>query len=383
MVESCESKKKGHYAVPNMTYLKIASATLSAMTIAVFLHGQKQPHLDKISIAAEKLRNSQINPEISEDSVSKNPINLETVFEDRRKHLISTCKKFKNTRPLALQKSNAKNWPGLFLNYINADKKSENFKNSLACFIPKAGSTSWKRVFNAIHSGTTIETEGPIRNGEFYQDFYLKLPRFDSVPKYRNQKIERIDYSTWDVKFIAVRHPFTRLYSAWKDKFFHHPDSQIKGYNEILSGKEWVSYIVKMKKYEAKIKNSEFVHKPTNAKISFDSFLKSILENSSFRNMHWGSYYSECWPCDVPYNYISKLENINEEADFIMEKINAPARIGTFPKTNHHSTGKNDVDKVAEVFRKYDKEFVMSLYEKFRVDFELFGYDIDGFVKTN
>ena len=125
-----------------------------------------------------------------------------------------------------------------------------------------------------------------------------------------------------------------------------------------------------------------FIHKPAHAKISFDSFLNIIIDNSSFGNAHWGSYFKECWPCDVPYNFISKLENITEEADFIMEKINAPARIGTFPKINHHSTGKNDMDRIAEVFRKYDRKFVMRLYEKFRVDFELFGYDINGFVRT-
>ena len=212
-----------HYAVPSRTFLRITTATLSAMTIAVFLHSQKQPHLDQISNAAEKFWKAPMNPDIPKDSVLKKSENLKKVFEDRRKHLISTCKKFKN-ETLALQKSKRGRWPGLFLNYINAEKKSEHFNNSLACFIPKAGSTSWKRVFNAIHLGTTIETEGPVRNGEFYEGFYLKLPRFNSVPEYRNQKIEKIDYSTWDIKFIAVRHPFTRLYSAWKDKFFHHPD---------------------------------------------------------------------------------------------------------------------------------------------------------------
>ena len=63
-----------------------------------------------------------------------------------------------------------------------------------------------------------------------------------------------------------------------------------------------------------------------------------------------------------------------------MEKINAPEKIGVFPKKNHHSTGKNDVDKVAEVFRKYDADFVKKLHQKYALDFELFDYSLENFV---
>ena len=321
-------------------------------TLHLFFNGQK--HNKNVMDFEEELKKEAIDPE--------------EIFKSRRKHLVSACRNIKQLNKFF---SKHKDWPGLFLNYID---------NSLACFIPKAGSTSWKRVFNAIHSNTTIEDEGPVLNGEFNQDFYLKLPRLNSVPKYKNKKIQAIDFSTWENRLIIVRHPFTRLYSAWKDKFFYHPESKIKGYNEILSAKEWQKYLAQIKKFE-KNKNNKFIHKPENAKISFDSFLEAIIKDSGFQNMHWASYFSECWPCDVPYNFIIKLENIDEEADFIMEKIKAPERIGNFPKKNHHSTGKNDVEKVAEVFRKYDKSFIEKLYKKYSLDFEIFGYSLDTFVQ--
>ena len=52
------------------------------------------------------------------------------------------------------------------------------------------------------------------------KSFYSRLPRFNKNEATKSLK-DKINY----IRHLNVRHPFARLYSAWKDKFnMYNPD---------------------------------------------------------------------------------------------------------------------------------------------------------------
>ena len=305
-----------------------------------------------------------------------------------------------------------------FMNYL--DKKHGRLEDPiLMCFIPKAGSTNWKKVFNAIHTKSTIKNEGPFKKGHLNLRFYEKLPRFGDTLKYHDhtynmKNIFKLNFSQWTDRFITVRHPFDRLYSCWKDKFHHHPD--LEEYEKHLNRDESLKRMKAIHKYEYKYlkhgneneyntKINRLIFRPDSSRVDFRAFLEYITDSgetdkgnsnkkrrtsSKFKgdDIHWASYLEECAPCQAGYNLISKLEDVGEESEFIMKKLNAPKRIGAFPISSFHSTSKKIAGKVekgeknphAEVFRKIDPDLVMKVYKKYYYDFLLFDYSVENYL---
>jgi len=212
-----------------------------------------------------------------------------------------------------------------FVNFLDT-------QDTLMCFIPKAGSTNWKKVFNAIKDHTLIKNEGPkLPNGHLYDHFYHKLPRFEFDKKYKGKDIDTIDFEHWSDRFITVRHPFVRLYSAWKDKFNIHTD--FPDYEKHLVNGKWLKFTRIIKKFE---KQPPFL-KFEKSRVDFKAFLEYIVQEKGYGDTHWASYWDECAPCKIKYNIISKLESVDEDVEYIFSLIDAPARIGEFPKTSFNS----------------------------------------------
>ena len=83
------------------------------------------------------------------------------------------------------------------------------------CLPTKIGSTNWLKALASL-----IKDEGHYHPGQMNQkDIWGTVERFPKevkeVIEYRRGRAPEDGYMT----FIPVRHPFARLYSAWKDKF--------------------------------------------------------------------------------------------------------------------------------------------------------------------
>ena len=86
----------------------------------------------------------------------------------------------------------------------------------------------------------------------------------------------------------------------------------------------------------------------------------------------------------IKYNIISKLETVDADVELIFSMIDAPDRIGQFPKTSFNSKKQSaaqnkDIETVSELFRRLDVDLVEKLYQKYKWDFLLFGYDYQNF----
>jgi len=103
-------------------------------------------------------------------------------------------------------------------------------------------------------------------------------------------------------------------------------------------------------------------------------------------NAHWLPYYRLCSPCNLIArpNAIVKLgENSREEVSFAFEESGVSdflRRKGVLqvdlPWTNRESARERE----KELFSQLTKNEVMSLYEKFKIDHELFGYQIESYL---
>ena len=102
-----------------------------------------------------------------------------------------------------------------------------NRLRTFACLIPKTGCTNWRRTFLAVWKRTNINDVSPFKNEKFDSSFYRIVPQFSNNKYYRDTDLDKIGIETrWWNRLITVRHPFSRLYSVWRDKFHNHPDQR-------------------------------------------------------------------------------------------------------------------------------------------------------------
>ncbi|XP_076356825.1 carbohydrate sulfotransferase 12-like isoform X1 [Tachypleus tridentatus] len=225
------------------------------------------------------------------------------------------------------------------------DKKKVSF-----CFIPKVGCTFFKLQFlRSIND--TIEPWFYFSNSEGYSFHTIAndiLHRtslaFHTHPKFRQL-----------FNIIFVRHPFDRLVSAYRNKL------ERKGLN--IFTKPLMSVMRKNRR----VNTLSSKNWPT-----FKEFVLYLLENDPLKyNKHWKPYHIRCDPCNVWYNFIGKMETIDHDLKYLANKLNL----------NVSNTRINSSSKGTSLNYKYFLELTVKelkgLYEIYREDFELFGYNID------
>jgi len=236
-------------------------------------------------------------------------------------------------------------------------------------------------------------------------------------PKGKKKQMEQLRAST---KFLVVRHPFDRIMSAFKGKIAN-PNAKPRFYRKLQ--REIKAKYSKNKKEIAEEVPPSFAE--------YWAYLTDITEDlvhpREWRDVDCvQSFYSVCIPCDVEYDVIIKLETHDEDTEFLIRKYNltelnepftmwkhnskAENQIGDYdyyvyedPKMNPiqitkapRSSGsnlaneiENDKDRKVnekdeykrELFSQLTKKQVRKLYENYKVDFDMFDYNIDRFLE--
>ena len=95
------------------------------------------------------------------------------------------------------------------------------------------------------------------------------------------------------------------------------------------------------------------------------------LLNSLFR-----PYYSNCFYCHIEYDIIGKLEDFSDDVAYIAHKQNLTSLLPELSKANRKSKGKSSsYNKVERYMSQLSEHHRKNLYELYKLDFELFGYD--------
>lgn len=149
-----------------------------------------------------------------------------------------------------------------------------------------------------------------------------------------------------------------------------------------------------MEQFENKISLSK---KPPHAWLSFPAFLRYLVHVYSstdpkiheyFTNRHWYPMHKICRPCLIDFEYFSKIESIGLDGPFVLgkltEKLPKGKSVGDFPKLNGSKKSQSKTPKTASLdilnklknaYEDIDSELLEKIYEIYKWDFEMFGYD--------
>lgn len=223
----------------------------------------------------------------------------------------------------------------------------------LYCELPKVGCTNWKRtMLQLIHPDTygKMDVED-IRSphGKKGEHGYRYLSEWPP-----NEQVEMI--KTY-YKFMFARHPFERLLSAYRDKV-----------QKVYLGNHF------LKRHMDKLNDEKF-----NIEMDiegFHSFVKYLISRGhdgrwGARQRHWRRYTDVCKVCSIEWNFIGKMETINMDADYVLMDMGVDG-LANYPKRN--KTTRHDT--MIKYYADMGPETIRQLYELYKADFEIFGYEI-------
>lgn len=228
------------------------------------------------------------------------------------------------------------------------------------CEMPKVGSTNWKRVLMKLtnlekYKNVDLMDMNKVRR--FQENNLTKL--IDLEPKIRAEMLDNF------YKFTFVRHPFERLLSGYKDKGF-------KQFWRNVTDKEYKEH------------NDEIPDFQNQDLEKFERFVDYLIARGpdagfggrfGVRVRHWTRYYDICHFCAVKYHFVGKIEDVNEDADYMLKdsKLDHIVQYPNFVKATS--------DKLVRLyFSKVPSEKIIALYNTFKVDFDLFEYSIPSYM---
>ena len=230
------------------------------------------------------------------------------------------------------------------------------------CEQHKVGSSTWTSHFLKLMP-EKLRPKSIVGHWDETMEAYYKKPFAWARDQYKTQW----QLKNWFLSFVKnkkimlfsfVRHPFERLVSAYKDKFLKH---ESKGHN-------FVRY-------------RSWYHKDH----SFSSFANLVLmeynkyiRNEGRVNGHWLPMTLKCWYCDAHYDVVGRMETFSEDVKYIIVKN----KLGMLSvDTQVRSTGHSPKEDALKYFSTLTKHQIRSLYEMYKIDFEIFNYKVDDYIK--
>ena len=225
--------------------------------------------------------------------------------------------------------------------------------NLVYCFIPKAASSSLKRLFWNAH-GLQFSDSDPMVHSRGYMMDNGNFT-FGSTPG-----VNLTDKLTQYDSFMFARHPFSRVVSAYLEKFVKFNPAYAKRYG---------CKIIKLFRANYTERDLRFCNDTT-----FPEYIKWLIlqgQRGSLIDPHWKPFTRLCNPCAAHYDFIGKVETIETDTAYLMNAyFNLPP--SEFPHSNSmpHKSYEYYMNHISP-------EDKYRLYEIYKWDFELFGYNID------
>ena len=185
--------------------------------------------------------------------------------------------------------------------------------------------------------------------------------------------------------FFFVRNPFDRLLSAFRDRLINDYKS--------LQADSVVPNILKEEGIENKItlhfakapksrRKMEFVDNIIPSDLpTFNQFLRYVVKHGLNEvNEHWDLYTKTCSPCSANYTVIGRLETSRQDLEFILRESNLGQYAGEVEK-QHETQGGPSINWRETYFSQVPCSLLKDVYEMYKLDFELFGYDPEEHLK--
>ena len=241
------------------------------------------------------------------------------------------------------------------------------------CHVPKVASTSWMLTFAEMNHLKNNETENLTKKLSLHGMLMTNFSTLVSTPK----EIEDINSSRL-YKFVFLRHPFERLISAYHDKFVYTKQAEMM---VPFVRHQIVKYIFKNLKKQENLKK---LNLPFDIDMSFENFIDFVLQEASYaiiseQSKHWWPFSDSCKLCKIQYNFVGHLESLEEDVTcmlsrFVDYKLLHKMKDRTKTKVND-AGGRHTKEMSMQYFSKLSKDTILKLYELYKLDFMLGGYE--------
>jgi len=110
-------------------------------------------------------------------------------------------------------------------------------------------------------------------------------------------------------------------------------------------------------------------------KLTFSEFVQFLLDPRTERpfNVHWMPAHELCKPCQVHYDFIGHLETLQQDADYVLNKIGLP----NVTLLHRNPSDKRGSSLVAQKMATLSQDQIRNLTDLYRLDFLLFGYSTE------
>ncbi|XP_062998998.1 carbohydrate sulfotransferase 12 [Elgaria multicarinata webbii] len=256
--------------------------------------------------------------------------------------------------------------PNYELNHLIVDDRH----GVIYCYVPKVACTNWKRVMIVL-SESLMDQGVPyvdpldiprehVHNTSTHFTFNKFWHRYGKFSRHL-MKIKLKKYT----KFLFVRDPFVRLISAFRSKF------------ELENDEFYRRFAIPMLKLYA-----NYTSLPTSVseafgagfKVSFSDFIQYLLDPRTEKlapfNEHWRQVYRLCHPCQIEYDFIGKLETLDEDSAHLLQLLKVDHLL-RFPPSYRNRTASSWEE---DWFAKIPVAWRQQLYKLYEADFVLFGY---------
>merc|ERR1712029_103255 len=112
---------------------------------------------------------------------------------------------------------------------------------------------------------------------------------------------------------------------------------------------------------------------------SFVEFVEYLIETPLDKfDEHWKPVFILCPPCHFNFDIIIKMETFKEDTNFLLNQRDLDVNI----LSRKHQAKVSDGKELAKrLFSQVPKRMVESLHEKYRVDFDMFEYDLEEYIE--
>ena len=235
------------------------------------------------------------------------------------------------------------------------------------CVVPKSACTSRKAFILNITGKVEPKDQERLHdlahNLEYYANIGLRY--LDSYTPAEREYILRTYF-----KFLVVRNPYTRLLSAYDNKF-KGASAQSSWYHEHMG-----EYIVNEYRNHGKT-----VENVKGDDVSFKELVEMLSnpnEHSDQRyDPHFWNMHASCYPCLVDYDYIAKVETMEYDSDVIIKKLVPKVDIH-LPFLNKNNKNLHERDYVHAAYSTLPDALLTNLSAVYYKDMEVFGYEFDG-----
>ncbi|KAM4698782.1 carbohydrate sulfotransferase 12 isoform 1-T2 [Rhinophrynus dorsalis] len=239
------------------------------------------------------------------------------------------------------------------------------------CYVPKVACTNWKRVMIVLSESLLDKKGAPYRdplqipredvhNTSSHLTFNKFWRRYGKFSRHMmNIKLKKY------TKFLFVRDPFVRLISAFRSKF------------ELENEDFYRSFAVPiLTRYSNQTNVPDSVGEAfsSGTKPSFSQFIQYLLDAQTEKqkpfNEHWRQVYRLCHPCQIEYDFIGKLESLDQDAALLLRQLNIDS-LFQFPPSYRNRTASSWEE---DWFSKIPLSWRQKLYKLYEADFVLFDY---------